>query len=459
MVIVALTIPLALNLGARARTEVEDQALLAAQTIAAGIGKEGLIAGPALNRQVSVYALEVDGRVLVVDKDGLVLADSDHEAVGQDYATCLRPEILTSLGMKCAPDGSITDVPAESNTLIRFSHTDNADLLLAAAPVLDESRVAGAVRITRNIDAVNDAVRTVRIGIVVIGLVGLLAGMLIAFALANSLARPLIRLADAARKLGDGDLTARVGNVGEARELKDLGESFDEMADRMERTVRAQREFVANASHQLRTPLTAMKLRLETAEGDARDPEQKRQLHAADLEVDRLADTVDRMLVMANSIEQGSATLVDVQDVAQRAVTRWSERAQRHSAQVTASGEGGTALTNAVDMDQIVDNLIDNGLAYGTGPIEIGTGRRGNRVFLAVRDHGPGIPATEQSRVTERFYRGPGAPSGGSGLGLAIARDLAEKWGGTLSINDADGGGALIELQLRASMSLDRPPE
>jgi signal transduction histidine kinase len=459
VVIVALTIPLAINLGARASSEVESQALLAAQTIAAGIGKEGMRVGPALDRQVSVYALEVDGRVLVVDKDGQVLADSDNEADGQDYATCRRPEILTALGMVCAPDGTVTAIPASSNTIIRFSQTENADLLLAAAPVVDESQVSGAVRVTRNIAAVNDAVRTVRIGIVVIGLVGLLAGMLIAFALANSLARPLIRLADAARKLGDGDLTARVGDVGGAREVKDLGESFDEMADRMERTVRSQREFVANASHQLRTPLTAMKLRLETAEGDTRDPELQRQLHAADLEVDRLADTVDRMLVMANSIEQGSATLVDLQDVAQRAAMRWIERARQHGAQVTVGGEGGTALTNAVDLDQIVDNLIDNGLAYGAGPIEIEAGRRGNRVFVSVRDHGGGIPATEQTRVTERFYRGRGAPSGGSGLGLAIARDLADKWGGDLIIGDADGGGARIELQLRAATMTARPTE
>ncbi len=455
VVIVALTIPLAINLGARARTEVEDQALLAAQTIAAGIGKEGLKAGPPLNHQVAGYASEVDGRVLVVDAEGQVLADSDDEAVGQDYATCRRPEILTALGMACASDGTITEVPARSNTLIRFSQTENADLQLAAAPILDERKVAGAVRITRNIKAVNDAVRTVRIGIVVIGAIGLLAGMLIAFALANSLARPLVRLADAARKLGDGDLTARVGDVGGAREVKDLGESFDEMADRMERTVRAQREFVANASHQLRTPLTAMKLRLETVEGDARDPEQKRQLHAADLEMDRLAETVDRMLVMANNIEQGTANPVDLQEVAQRAATRWNDRARRHDASVTVGGKGGTALSNAVDLDQIVDNLIDNGLAYGASPIEIETGRRGDRVFLAVRDHGRGIPATERSRVSERFYRGRGAPSGGSGLGLAIARDLVEKWGGELIIGDAEGGGALIELQLRAAAPID----
>ena len=91
VVIVALTIPLGINLGARARSEVESQALLSAQTIAAGIGKEGLVAGPALDRQAKDYASQIDGRVLVLDKDGTPLADSTGVPIFDNYATCLRP--------------------------------------------------------------------------------------------------------------------------------------------------------------------------------------------------------------------------------------------------------------------------------------------------------------------------------------------------------------------------------
>ncbi len=451
VVIVALTIPLGINLAARARSEVESQALLSAQTIAAGIGKEGLVEGPALDRQAKDYASQIDGRVLVLDKDGTPLADSTGPPMFNNYATCLRPEVLTSLGLACAPDGSFIHVPATANTIIRHSDTLNADLLLAAAPVLDEGGVVGAVRITENIQEVKVAVRNVRIGIGVIGLVGLAAGMLIAFALANSLARPLTSLAATARRLGNGDLSARAGDVGGAKEIQDLGESFDDMADRVERTVRSQREFVANASHQLRTPLTGMKLRLESAASDATDPALKHQIEAADVEVDRLAATVDRMLVMAHQVEQGDATVVNLREIADRAVFRWHDRAEALDTTVTATGDGGSALANTVDLDQVLDNLIDNAIAYGAGPIELECGGRGGRVVLAVRDHGPGIPQAERGLVTERFYRGRGTPSGGSGLGLAIARELAEKWGGDLRIADAEGGGARIELELRAA--------
>ena len=95
-------------------------------------------------------------------------------------------------------------------------------------------------------------------------------------------------------------------------------------------------------------------------------------------------------------------------------------------------------------MDQILDNLLDNAMAHAPGPIGLTYGSTDGRAWVSVRDHGPGIPAEERARVTERFYRGQGAPSGGSGLGLAIARELVEKWAGTMTIADADGGGTMI---------------
>lgn len=454
VVIVALTIPLTINLRARARSELEGQALLSAQTIAAGIGKEGLKIGPALRHEVATYADQVDGRVIVTDADGTVLADSSNlaEPGGANYATCGRPEILSALGLTCLDAktgrvGPATPSTPKPDTTIRFSHTLGADLLAAAAPVLDQGGVFGAVRITQNIAGVNAAVRRVTVAIALIGLAGLAAGMLVAFALANSLARPLTKLASTAQRLGDGDLSARAGDVGGASEIRTLGESFDEMAGRVERTVRSQREFVANASHQLRTPLTGMKLRLESAAAETDDPEMKRQIAAADVEVDRLADTVDRMLVMARGVEEGRATSVDVMDIAVRAVDRWRGPAEQLGVSVIADGEGGYISADPVDIDQVMDNLIDNALAHGAGPVRIEASRVGTEVRLSVSDRGPGIPQRERALVTERFYRGKGAGPGGSGLGLSIARELVAKWGGELDVESHEGAGANIVLR------------
>lgn len=454
VVIVALTIPLAINLRARAKSELEDQALLTAQTIAAGIGKDGLRSGSSLSRAASTYAEQVGGRVIVVDAVGNVLADSSGLVTPdtRNYADCARPEILSALALTCVdpvtgrvrPEVPKTPAP---ETTIRFSHTLDAELLAAAAPVLDQGEVFGAVRITQNVEGVNTAVRNVTLAIAAIGLVGLAAGMLVAFALANSLARPLTRLADSARRIGAGDLAARAGDVGGAQEIRALGETFDEMASRVERTVRSQREFVANASHQLRTPLTGMKLRLEAAAADTADPEVRRQVEAADREVDRLADTVDRMLMIARGVEEGRATPVDLRDAADRAAARWRGRAEEAGSSLAAVGGGATALADPVDLDQVLDNLLDNALAYGTGPIEVEATQVAERATLAVSDRGPGIPAEELGRVTERFYRGRGAPPGGSGLGLAIAREIAAKWGGELVVLNDERGGTRVELR------------
>ena len=444
-VIVALTIPLAVTLRSRATTENLSQALSNAQTLAASIGKAGLgdAARPELVTEVDRAAANIPGgHVVVVDGHGNVLADSDGAHLpGENLKNGQRLEFERALACP-------GPTPYRG---IRPSDTLGEDLLVAAAPIIDdqgECPAVGAVRVSQDIGQVQSNVNRVTFGVIIIGLTGLLAGLVIAFAMAGSLARPLDRLAATARKLGSGDLQARAGDVKGASEIDDLARSFDEMADRLERTVQAQREFVANASHQLRTPLTGMKLRLEAAAAQSDDPDVKRQLHAADAEVDRLAETVNRLLVMAREVEAGTSPaepVTDLREAVAQAAERWSERAERLASTVRVDARTeAPARINATDLDQILDNLLDNAIAYAPGVVDL----QAAPTFVAVRDHGPGIPEDELGRVTERFYRGRGAPSGGSGLGLAIVRDLAERWGGSVRIESPPEGGTRIEVTL-----------
>jgi two-component system sensor histidine kinase TctE len=214
--------------------------------------------------------------------------------------------------------------------------------------------------------------------------------------------------------------------------------------------VQAQREFVANASHQLRTPLTGMKLRLESAIAHSPDEETRRRLEAADREVDRLAEIVDRLLDRSRDIEEGQPVLVDLRDAVDRAIARWSDRAATSRSSLVARGSGGRAQGNPSDVDQILDNLLENAVSYAPGEVTVESGVRDGHAILAVQDRGPGIPADELDRVTERFYRGRGAPAGGTGLGLAIVRDLAEKWDGSVEVSNAPENGTRVEVRLRA---------
>jgi signal transduction histidine kinase len=452
VLVVALGVPLSVNLERRVTAEMETNALVLAQAVAGVIGPEEVerasdtlpergvteVTGPLRGLRTLVANATHGVRVVVVDAGGRLLADTAGVyPPGDVFANGFRPEI----GQALAGDPTST---------VRHSDTLGHDLMATAVPVYDETgRIVGAVRITQDVQAVSDSIVRTRLGLVAIGTAALLAGLVLAFALAGSLSRPLTRLASAARALGSGDLSARAGDVRGATEFEELAGAFDEMAGRLERTVRAQREFVANASHQLRTPLTGMKLRIEGAIAESDDPAVSEQLVAADHEVDRLSATVDRLLSVSRDVEEGRPGTVDLGAAVERAVARWSERATRAGSTIVRSENGAAAArANEHDVDQVLDNLIENAISYAPGSLEIESGVRGAEAFVAVADRGPGIPSDERDRVTERFYRGRGAPSGGSGLGLSIAASHAERWGGSLDVMPREAGGTRIEVRL-----------
>ena len=343
--------------------------------------------------------------------------------------------------------------------MIRYSQDLGVDIMATAVPIVDEiptgaTSVLGAVRITRSMDQVNANVHRVTLGVLAIGAGGLLAGLILAFALSGSLARPLRRLADVALRFGSGDLSVRAGDTRGPDEVQQLSASFDGMADRVEATVLAQREFVSNASHQLRTPLTGMKLRLESAIAETNDDELRAELSAAEAEADRLSAIVDRLLATAARSEVAAEAQVDLQVLAERAAERWDAPAREAASELVVDGEPASAVVHAADVEQILDNLVDNAIAYAPGRIELNTGTSNGHPFLAVRDHGPGIADRELPRVTERFYRGAGERTPGSGLGLAIVRELAEQADGSVVIAPASGGGTRIEVRYPAPEAL-----
>jgi two-component system, OmpR family, sensor kinase len=437
-VIVTLEVPLAINLQRRTKAEVTSTAESNALLVAADIGAGRLSHPKALEQFVVAHFPNTEnGRVIVIDPDGKLIADSTGPMnLGAMYATPQRPELLTVLQTQ------------QPTSVIRHSDTLGQDILVAAAPIIDQGKFYGAVRISEPVGQVQERVQRVILGLAVIGLGALVAGLIVAFALAGSLSRPLTKLAATARRLGEGDLSARAEAAEGATEISQLAQSFDQMADRLQASMKAQREFVANASHQLRTPLTGMKLRLESALASSPSEEIRVQLEAADKEVDRLSGIVDRLLVMAKRIEEGGPSEIDLDVAVRRALERWEDRATRQGASLSALGEGGRALAEAADVDQILDNLIDNAVTYAPGPVLIEAGRTDGRAFIAVQDRGPGIASDERHRVTDRFFRGRGAPSGGTGLGLAIVRDLSEKWGGTVTVESPEEGGTRVEVRL-----------
>jgi len=373
-------------------------------------------------------------RLLVVDGRGRLLADTDGRlGIGSVYATGQRPELVTAL------DGRV-------DTRRRFSDTLGEELLLVTVPVVDAAQVVGAVRVAVSTAELDASVRRNWLRLALIGLAVIAAGLALAWVLAGSMARPVKRLVSAADRLGRGDLGARASDRG-PRELAVLARSFNRMAETLTANVAAQRDFVANASHQLRTPLTGLKLRLEAIRSGG--GEAAEQAAKADLEVDRLGALVDDLLDLARGFSsEPTGRSVDLGEQSARAVERWRTPAEQAGQTLRLEGPVAVEIwADPADVANILDNLIENAIRYSSAgsDIVVEASRREAGASLTVSDSGPGIPAEDRDRVFDRFYRGAnGRRSGtGTGLGLAIVAELVERWNGRVRL--VEGPGTRIE--------------
>lgn len=436
LAIVALGLPLASSLSARVNDEVRSQAQGQADLVAATAAD---LLPTGRRRELAVLAhtaaTAVRGRVLVVNGSGVVLADSAGPAqVGTNYLSPARPEITRALA------GHQVQVQRASRTL-------GEEILATAVPIIRNRVPAGAVRVTQSVAAVHAAVRRVELGLALVGAIVLALGLAAGALIASRIARPLGRLERVARRVAGGDLSARAPIEG-SREQRSLGASFNEMTDRLQRLLDSQRAFVADASHQLRTPLTGLRLRIEEARASGVDPSVAHELDAGVAEVDRLAQIVEEMLVLSRAGERElPGEYLQLRGVVDRALVRWRAMAtERGIALEKGHTDDGEVWCAASDIDRALDVLVENALAYAPSGSNVKlTCAEGT---IEVADWGPGLSAADDQSIFERFHRGSAGRRGppGSGLGLAIARELAHEWRGEVALRNREDGGALATL-------------
>lgn len=371
-------------------------------------------------------------RVVIVDADGtaIVTSDDDQAAVGSSYLS--RPEIAGALG------GEVTSGE-------RFSTTLGVELLYVAVPVFSGERVVGAVRLTYPKQVVTDSVNA-QLG--VLGLVALttvlLAGI-VGLILSYTVTRPLSLLRRTTELLAGGELRTRADETAGAPELRSLSRSFNAMADRLEGLIAQQRAFAADASHQLRTPLTALRLKIERArELVAHDPDAAAsRLAAAEEETDRLAAIIEGLLLLSRGeTRETEPSGMDLAAIARERVDQWHPLAQETG--VSLHYEGPTScMVNAADtaVEQIIDNFLDNALsASGAGTRVIVRVVPGAAPEVHVLDEGSGLTEDQRARAFDRFWQASPA-DGGSGLGLAIVAQLAQASGGSVRLDARPDGG------------------
>ena len=323
----------------------------------------------------------------------------------------------------------------------------------------------GAIQVARPLDEVDRQLDRVLLVLILVGAAGVALGAALAAGVARTALAPIDRFTRRTEELaGDPDPSHRIAPEGED-ELGRLARSFNTTLDALERSVEAQRQLVADASHELRTPIASLRANIQTLEQADRLPPAERDSLRADIvaELDELTALVADIVELARGGKPGE--LVDdvrldeiVEGVAARA------RARANGLAIDVSAEPTVVRGEPERIQRAVSNLVDNALKWspkdGTIEIDLADGA------LSVRDHGPGFQGADLPHVFDRFYRAPGARSlPGSGLGLAIVRQTAESHGGDAQAANAPGGGALLRVtfgpvvrtRARASAAAARP--
>ena len=438
LALIGLGLPLALSIQERVDLEVRGRADSNVRIVATGalrfIDDPG---NPNLERLVRTAAETVNGRVIVTDRQGGVIGDSAIPPnVGANYSS--RPEIRAALGGRAVQEE-------------RHSKTLDESILATAEPIRQGEQVVGAVRVTQSIQAIESSVSRSLLGLGALALLVFAFALGVGWLLANRISRPIVELEEAAAAFASGGDEEVEVPVEGSREQKSLARSFNEMTSRVDRLLMSQAEFVADASHQLRTPLTGIRLRLENLgdelqRGTAPDPAE---VGAAMDELDRLSNIVDQLLVLSRAGERDvPGETLDLAELVRETGSRWAGAVEGRRIEFPApSRTAGMVFCARADFEGAMDVLIENALAYSPedSVIEIETipGE------VSVLDRGSGIAAGEEEAVFERFSRGSAGATvpGGSGLGLAIAREMMAPWGATLTLRRREGGGTVATLR------------
>ncbi|WP_128375840.1 ATP-binding protein [Streptomyces cavernae] len=269
--------------------------------------------------------------------------------------------------------------------------------------------------------------------IAAVALLAVIAAVLLAVRQANRLASPLTDLAETAERLGSGDPRPRHRRYG-VPELDRVADVLDGSAERIARMLTAERRLAADASHQLRTPLTALSMRLEEITVTD-DPETvKEEATIALAQVERLTDVVERLLTNSRDPRTGSAVSFDLDEVIKQQLAEWRPAYRSAGRAIVSSGKRHLqAVGTPGAVAQVLAALIENSLMHGGGTVALRTRVTGNQAVIEVTDEGTGVPAELGARIFERAISGRNS----TGIGLAVARDLAEADGGRLEMLQA----------------------
>ncbi|MBX3275986.1 MAG: HAMP domain-containing protein [Sandaracinaceae bacterium] len=462
--------------------DMRNQAVLARAMVATGLAGGRGLDDPQLARTLTLAARQTRTRVRVLDTAGATVADSHAhgppEGPEPPAQTLLPASAYDAAWSRTTPSASSSpdvvemwtarDLPHERwpavadrhevrsalaghpDAFTRVRDRSPAVFLFVAEPVRHGGEVAGVIYVTRSTRPVLDELYKIRTGLIEVLLVAIALTLALTLVLAWSISRPLGKLAKAARRIARGERQVPVP-VGGGGEIRELGEAFATMTERLDARMRYISEFSADVAHELKSPLTSIRGAAELlGEGAADDPEARaRFLANIELDVERLDRLVMRLLELSRI--DSSVEPLDELDLG-ALVERVVARTDTPEKPVTVAWH--TPLRRWVgrerDLERALLNLVENALRFAPEgvPVELHVRQvPASRLAIEVRDRGPGVPEPLRDKIFERFFT-TDADRSGTGLGLAIVKSVAAAHDGTIDLESPSDGGALFRLTL-----------
>jgi two-component system OmpR family sensor kinase len=446
----------AANLRGRIDRELNEQYAEFRQHVLAGgkvhdpatlrVASEGFVAGQRYHPEARIYLISFDQRRPQTSPPDLSPVTNQQRIVNEELAE-------SHSGDSESGEANAGGIVAAGDGLTTISTDETGKLRVLTQPVVVGGSRIGTFRVADPLTSVDQALASLRNRFIAVGLGALILSVAIAIWLANLISRPLRRMAAVASEVDSGDLSHRIDYSGED-EVGVLAESFNHMMDRLEEGFRRQRDFVSDASHELRSPLTVLRGRIEHLAGHPGDSAEVRS-EASELmrEVRRMERLTDDMLTLAKAergglVQRRRMPLDDFVEDLRRDLPLLGER--RYSVESSLHGD--------LDADpdrlaQVLRNLVTNAVRHTSddGHIDVSIGSENGAAVFAVTDDGTGIEPDQLGRIFDRFHRtdeGRSRAEGGSGLGLAIARAIVEAHGGTIAAESAPGEGATIRFSI-----------
>lgn len=453
--------------------DMRDQAALVRELVEAELEEGGALDGPRVGRVLTEAAVSTRTRVRVLDAEGAVRVDSHRDGPpegpeppaptllpgrvygSRDWSRDTAPRAAVFASRETWPPIDrrrevVRALAGQPDAYTRIRDRSPGVILFIAEPIRHRGEVAGVVYATRSTQPVLTELYRIRSGLVRVLIVAIVLTMLLSLVLAWSISRPLSRLAKSARRITRGErVKVPVGGSGEIREL---GEAFATMTEKLDGRMSYIREFAADVAHELKSPLTSIRGAAELLrEGADDDPGARaRFLGNIVLDTERLDRLVTRLLELSRlDASQAPMDDVDVEALVARVVDR------THTPEQPVAVTWRTTLRRwrgrEADLERALLNLVENALRFSPEGqavhLEVDASRERRELSLRVRDHGPGVPAPLRRKVFERFFT-TDADRNGTGLGLAIVESVARAHGGRIELSHADDGGAVFTLVL-----------